>query len=129
MGSLKRPEDTIRDLFNAERLSGTRIDAVAILYQEARVAPPPPNQLAQMIINQFRQPGFISHSMSFSPSTPVEMREATIEEAVDIKSINKALALMLARQLKNKDLSGYTAMSLRGDTGALGTIWFAVAVR
>jgi HEAT repeat protein len=125
----KSPQDAIRDLFNAEHLSGTRIDAVAILYQEARVAPPPPQQLARMIVNQFRQPGFISHSMSFSPRTSVEMREATIAEAVDIKSINKALALMLARQLKNKDLSGYTAMSLRGDTGALGTIWFAVAVR
>jgi HEAT repeat protein len=129
MSPRKSPEDTIRDLFNAEHLSGSRIDAVAILYQEARVAPPPPHQLAQMIINQFRYPGLISHSMSFSPSAPVEMREATVDEAVDIKSINKVLASMLARQLKNKDLSSYTAMSLRGDTGALGTIWFAVAVR
>ena len=126
-------EDTFIELFNAEELRGNTIDAIAIIYQKAFVAPPPPSRLAPMIIGQFKQGGPIGDHISLSPTASIDMREATIDEAVEfhfnVTSVNNALASMLTRQLHNKDLSGYTAISLRGDTMALGTIWFAVAAR
>ena len=128
------------ELFNesaaAGNIAGETIQAMVAIYEHGPRSPsgqpvemPTPQRLAQMFVDSHKQAGFISPSLSLSPDAAIEMRELQQGESKKIKSLNDALAAMIAEQLGETDFSNTKAISLNGDTPAFGMVWFAIVVK
>lgn len=125
-------KEVIRKMFAFDKLNGSTIDAVAIIYQEEIVKLPPPQIVAQELILGIKHDGMIDQNISLSSTALIKMRQATIHEAVkfhqSVRDSNDALAKMLAGQLHGRDLSRYSAWSLTS-RGRFNMIWYAIAVK
>ena len=144
-GSIAKGQQ-IRELFRAEKIdrAATTVAAVAILCERS-VAPPPPTGslswdddaesvpysvrqatfLAFKIIPQY-QPRFIPFGAQFTTNTKFDLREFRPGEPLDSDYINQTLATMLAELLGDRDLDGCSAISLNGNSPALGETRFGV---
>lgn len=144
-GSIAKSQQ-ISELFRAEKLdpAATSIAAVAILCERTVAAPPPMEPLswdddvdpvpesvrratflAGKIIPQY-QPVFVPAGAQFNPSTQCDLREFRPGESLDPAYINQTLATMLAELLGERDLNGCSAISLIGNSPALGETRFGV---
>jgi alpha-glucoside transport system substrate-binding protein len=142
------PSEKIIELFNREKIdpAGKKILAFALLY-ERDVAPtvwvgPGPDPFAvegeDAEIRQVRflaskiipgyQPHFIPGHLVIDQGTAVVGRQFKAEERLDAKYINQVLSVMLAGLLGDQDLSNCSALSLSGESVALGQNRFAIVV-
>jgi hypothetical protein len=140
--------EKIRELFRRDKIDpeGKKILGFAILY-ELGIAPavwvgPGPDPFAvegeSAEIRQARfyaskiipgyQPHFIPAHLSIDQDTAVAGRQFRHEESLDPGYINQALAVMLAGLLSDQDLSNCSALSLIGESRALGHARFAIVV-
>jgi hypothetical protein len=140
--------ETIKELFNREKLDpvGRKILAFAMLYEHG-VAPsvwvgPGPDPfaakgesaeirqtrfLASKIIPGY-QPHFIPPQLKVDLDTAVASRQFRRRESLDVGYINTTLSVMLAELLSGHDLSNCSALSLSGNSVALGEARFALVV-
>jgi hypothetical protein len=136
------------ELFNREKIdpSGKKILAFAILF-ERQVAPavwvgPGPDPfavegenaetsqarfLASKIVPGY-QPHFIPAHLTIDTDTFVAGRPLRKGESLEVAHINQVLAVMLADLLADQDLSKCSALSLSGESVALGQNRFAIVV-
>ncbi|MFN2237138.1 MAG: DUF308 domain-containing protein [Anaerolineales bacterium] len=142
------PSEKIVELFNREKIdpAGKKILAFAILFEreiapaawvgpgddpygvegestEARQA----RFYASKIIPGY-QPHFIPAHLSIDQDTRTTGRRLQKGESLDASHINPELAGMLADLLPDQDLSRCSALSLSGESTALGNTRFAVVV-
>jgi hypothetical protein len=136
------------ELFIREKIdpAGSKILAFAMLYQRgiapvAWVGPGPdpyavPGEgpearqarfYASKIVPQY-QPRFIPGHLTVDLDTAVASRQFRHEESLDTGYINQVLAVMLAELLADQDLSSCSALSLSGESVALGQTRFAIVV-
>ncbi len=137
------------ELFNKEKIdpSGKKILACAMLYERETTAPavwvgPGPDPLAapddgpearqtrfyaSRIIPGY-QPRFIPSHLAVGPETAVASRQFRDGERLDSKYVNQVLAVMLAQLVGDRDLSDCSALSLSGESVALGQTRFAIVV-
>ncbi len=137
----------IRELFNAEKIdpAASSIVAVAILCERTVAAPPPQMDpmswdddpdpgdaaarqaafLAAKIIPQY-QPTYIPAEARFGPGTLCVLREFRPGEQLDSAYINQRLATMLADLLGDRSLDDCSAISLIGNSPALGETRFGL---
>ncbi len=151
-GDKKSAKLRIKDMLadaGEDTLQGTEeIVAVAILYegglfdpQQAVVIPSgggttglsPGGQLARILVEQYKKPGWIPANLTVGPGTTVVERKLIYGEEIsenaglDTAGSNAALATMLAEEVDNVD--GCSAIAFIGDSPALGQTFFAVLAR
>lgn len=149
LGPVARSEKLI-ELFNREKIdpSGKKILAFALLYEyELNEAPmvwvgPGPDPFAvegesaedrqtrflgSKIIPGY-QPQFIPAHLAIDSDTAVAGRRLRDDERLETAYINQVLAVMLAGLLTDQDLSNCSALSLSGESHALGRARFAIVV-
>jgi hypothetical protein len=142
------PSDKIIELFNRERIdpSVSQILAFALLY-EREIPPgvwvdcvPEPGTtvsgssearlirfLARKIVPGY-QPHFIPAHLAVDKGTVVAGRLLGKGESLEVAYINRVLADMLADIAGDQDLNHYSALSLSGESTALGQTRFAILV-
>ena len=108
----------------------SRIHAVAILYENPReIALPENHRLAGILIEQYRGPDFIPHSLVLEPETQIVARKLTEigpGSGLDTAGSNKLLAEMLAASTDLGSIRDFKAMAFIGDSPALGQTFFAL---
>ncbi len=136
------------ELFNREKIdpSGKKILAFAMLYERG-IAPavwvgpgPDPHAaegddeqarrarfLASKIIPQY-QSHYIPGHLTIDLDTAVADRQFRHGESLAVGYVNRVLAVMLAGLLLDRDLSNCSALSLSGESHALGQTRFAIVV-
>jgi hypothetical protein len=140
--------EKITELFNREKIdpAGSKILAFAMLYERgtapvAWVGPGPdpfaaPGEdpearqarfYASKIIPGY-QPRFIPEHLTVGLDTAVASRQFRHGESLDAGYINQVLAVMLAELLADQNLSNCSALSLIGESVALGQTRFAIVV-
>lgn len=129
----ERLKDMMRDA-DGDTLQGSgKIVAVAILYEGGIATPPPKERLAAMLVDQYKNPGWIPPNLSVGGETVVVMRQLIRGEEIsegaglDSAGSNAALASMLADELS--DVAGCSAIVFSGNSPALGQTFFAVVAR
>ena len=140
--------EKIIELFNREKIdpAGKKILAFAILYERG-IAPvvwvgPGPDPFAaegegtearqarfyaSKIVPGY-QPRFIPGHLTIDLDTAVASRQFRHGESLDAGYINQVLAVMLTELLADQDLSNCSALSLIGESVALGQTRFAIVV-
>ena len=138
----------IIELFNRERIdpAGSKILAFAMLYERG-IAPavwvgPGPDPfaaegegaearharfLASKIVPQY-QPHLIPGHLAIDLGTSAADRQFRHGESLEVAYFNQVLAVMLAELLAGQDLSNCSALSLSGESSALGQTRFAIVV-
>ena len=111
----------------------SRIHAVAILYENPRdIALPEKRRLAEILIEQYRGPDFIPHSLALAPETQIVARKLAYgteigeTSGLDSAGSNKLLAEMLAASTDLGSIRDFKAMAFTGDSPALGQTFFAL---
>ena len=114
----------------------TSIVAVAILCENPRdVALPEKHNLADMLVKQYKRPGWIPGNLSIGPRTPVAARQLVYgqenrqDAGLDTAGSNELLAEMLANLANPKDVERASAIAFTGDSVALGQTFFAVLAK
>jgi hypothetical protein len=147
-GPVAQSEKIIR-LFNREKIdpAGKKILAFAMLYERETTAPvvwvgPGPDPLAapdegpearqtrfyaSKIIPGY-QPHFIPKHLTVDLGTAVVSRQFRDKERLDAAYVNQVLAVMLAPLVADQELSSCSALSLSGESVALGQTRFAIVV-
>lgn len=129
----QRLEDMLNQAGEGSLAGTEQIVAVAILYEGGIAAPPPKEQLANLLVEQYKRPTWIPLNLSVQPGTTVLMRqmiegEEVSEHAIlDTRGSNSALATMLADEIDT--LEGCSAIAFLGDSPALGRKFFAVVAK
>ena len=148
MAGIIAQSESSTELFNREKIdpAGKKILAFAMLY-ERMIAPvvwfgpgPIPDAtpdekpearhtrfIASKIIPGY-QPRFIPRHLSVDLETAVASRQFKDKERLDPQYINQVLAVMLAPLVADQDLSTCSALSLSGESTALGKTRFAIVV-
>ena len=114
-------------------VGASRIHAVAILYENPRdIALPENRRLAGILIEQYRSPDFIPHSLALAPETQIVARKLAYGTEIgagcglDSAGSNKLLAEMLAAAVDVRGIPDLKAMAFTGDSPALGQSFFAL---
>ena len=148
MAGIIAQSEKLTELFNREEIdpAGKKILAFAMLYERG-IAPavwvgPGPDPyaaegegaearhtrfIASKIIPGY-QPHYIPGHLTVDLDTAAAGREFRHGESLDAAYVNQALAVMLADLLADQDLSNCSALSLSGESVALGQTRFAVVV-
>ncbi|MGD1992930.1 MAG: hypothetical protein PVI59_07035 [Anaerolineae bacterium] len=149
MAGLIEQSEKLVELFNREEIdpAGKKILAFAMLFERETTAPvvwvgPGPDPLAapgegpearqtrfyaSKIIPGY-QPHFIPGHLTVDLDTAVVGRQLRDRERLDPAYINQTLAVMLAPLVVDQDLSHCSALSLSGESIALGQTRFAIVV-
>jgi hypothetical protein len=116
--------------------SRNTIIAVAILYENRRnIAPPEKHMLAEILIEQYKRPGWIPRILSVDLDTPVVARqlvrgqEISEDAGLDTAGYNRLLAEMLADLVDPREVDEASAIGFSGENDALGWVVFAVLAK
>jgi hypothetical protein len=111
VASLKETENLIRNMISTTfRLSGEKILAIAVIYPSTRKSPPSQELVSDLVKDRYN----ISPDFSSSQSTTIVMRKMNPDTDLGIeRNPGDALAPMLARTLKDRDLRSCNAVAYR----------------